>query len=1457
MAGGLLQLISVGLEDAPLILNPEITFFKTIYRKHTNFSIEQIIKNIGTKKFNSFHQFKIEKVADLLYGLHFIIDIPYFDVIKSITSIQDISSTAFNINEISVSYSGIKTYLFYESTLNHYYLVPETYFNLSQHDDIYNIINGFDLEKVLFNNLNLLSSENYGINVDVLTMKKSNLNQLLPVFRLYFDQWNEFWLRLINEQSNFNYYTNIISQINLVYELNNKFDKILYSGYVNYNIYFENKEFFTFDDEIRQYLSNNLTNVDDPIYDCDYAINYALTNNLDISSYKFNALQYNSKLILFILQTLYPLFTDNVKSFTFWKKYQLGINNLENNNIINGSFNYFVEWQRRFNIYNKTSFGNFDTIQSQIYEVFVNRYNQCELDIKSLYNQINIIDKENLWCTLNVFLMKIYNNTNNNQNICFDDYYDLSGELLQPAITSLFETKYQNLITTPNLKDTWENFYDQSYIQPVDLDFLYLFLAYNLTEKLINLNIYNNYHFLVLWRNKINIALFFRNCDNLDNYNVDKNVSPLQNVFFELNDYSSISKNLTFYHNINLQREINLDIIRQDFISTINCESFYGTIDTETDILNLNMIDVSSYKQLTNKTYDINNESLQIIDEIHIDTFDINSNTIIISNWNRNVYDKIFIKIKNNYREVKFRFINNCLYLYNIDNIDNINVLDLKLIKNISVPKCNIYDSTGTLLTDTTIPITNITLFDASNNHLLNNLILVDISYNQEYLYQLNIIYDNNTNERINIDISNNYIIDNINFNYDIIIKIELISYDVGLVLENTNVIINNDNTIDISSLPSNNFYWLISTNKKAYIPVISNGTYLTIQGNISNYPNYTWDLYLCNIKTPNLFTILYHKDNSNNNLSEFQFNQSFYQQPLLLNIITTGNLPIYYFYNIPSTEYTTSITINNKKVNKLMPVNSSEFYYNGTTYIPVVYDALNVSPYLSKSELINVFIENFNNVYINSEKYGNIINLLEQSNLLYKNLLENMLNYISTIGKTSNTILNNSEIINNLQLLIYNNWDFQNYSLYAPKYYNLTINQILYGIGLKSVELKSSYYMIKQTKDIYKSFNKISSSLTNYLNNVSTVLIDQLNYINNNTILYNFLNENQYKEKYDYKYKLENNINNNLETITDYSINTVFNLDLSDTEIYFNNILIDISSNNIAKGDNLFEIGDESKIITEYFEEIYNDYNKNIFNYLGPIQFGNNNFIFNTNLDLSTNFLLTDENKIINLQNIVNDFKIYKNSYFINFDASYNINANINKFVYQINSNNLANYSFNSILINGKFYNFNNNILVGTDKLILSNYAIIGNSNGTMETFIPNNTIDIIDLKIINSFETNIYTNGNYYNNAIIDGSNYIFVESIYDSSNTYFNYLNIDISNVILYNINKVFLLPPFKFQNNKLQLFNDNQKIIVDTYNNNYFYKFNEYIINGFDFENIDLSGNYDLWLYPNEYLKLIDL
>jgi len=99
MTGGLLQLVATGSKDAPLTLNPEITFFKILYKKHTNFAIQQTIKNLGEKNFNTFNTYKLEKNGDLLLGLLFKINIPKFNIIKK----------NIDINNLEIIYKNYQT----------------------------------------------------------------------------------------------------------------------------------------------------------------------------------------------------------------------------------------------------------------------------------------------------------------------------------------------------------------------------------------------------------------------------------------------------------------------------------------------------------------------------------------------------------------------------------------------------------------------------------------------------------------------------------------------------------------------------------------------------------------------------------------------------------------------------------------------------------------------------------------------------------------------------------------------------------------------------------------------------------------------------------------------------------------------------------------------------------------------------------------------------------------------------------------------------------------------------------------------------------------------------------------------------------------------------------------------------------------------------------------------------
>ena len=47
MGGGLMQLVAYGAQDVYLTGNPQITFFKVVYRRHTNFSMEAIEQTIN------------------------------------------------------------------------------------------------------------------------------------------------------------------------------------------------------------------------------------------------------------------------------------------------------------------------------------------------------------------------------------------------------------------------------------------------------------------------------------------------------------------------------------------------------------------------------------------------------------------------------------------------------------------------------------------------------------------------------------------------------------------------------------------------------------------------------------------------------------------------------------------------------------------------------------------------------------------------------------------------------------------------------------------------------------------------------------------------------------------------------------------------------------------------------------------------------------------------------------------------------------------------------------------------------------------------------------------------------------------------------------------------------------------------------------------------------------------
>ena len=71
MGGGLMQLVAYGAQDIYLTGNPQITFFKVVYRRHTNFSMETIRQTLnGNADFNNKVSCTIARNGDLVYKIY-------------------------------------------------------------------------------------------------------------------------------------------------------------------------------------------------------------------------------------------------------------------------------------------------------------------------------------------------------------------------------------------------------------------------------------------------------------------------------------------------------------------------------------------------------------------------------------------------------------------------------------------------------------------------------------------------------------------------------------------------------------------------------------------------------------------------------------------------------------------------------------------------------------------------------------------------------------------------------------------------------------------------------------------------------------------------------------------------------------------------------------------------------------------------------------------------------------------------------------------------------------------------------------------------------------------------------------------------------------------------------------------------------------------------------------------
>jgi len=90
MGGGLLQLVAMGAQDAYLSGNPQITFWKGMFKRHTNFAMEAFRLNFtGQPSWGTKQSVIVNRNADLLYSTYLEVVLPSYDPVANPNAIYN------------------------------------------------------------------------------------------------------------------------------------------------------------------------------------------------------------------------------------------------------------------------------------------------------------------------------------------------------------------------------------------------------------------------------------------------------------------------------------------------------------------------------------------------------------------------------------------------------------------------------------------------------------------------------------------------------------------------------------------------------------------------------------------------------------------------------------------------------------------------------------------------------------------------------------------------------------------------------------------------------------------------------------------------------------------------------------------------------------------------------------------------------------------------------------------------------------------------------------------------------------------------------------------------------------------------------------------------------------------------------------------------------------------------
>jgi hypothetical protein len=1486
MIGGLIQLITTGIQDAPLTNNPEITFFKLVYKQYTNFSILQNIKNLGNKNFNTLNSYKIENYGDLLKSLYYTLKIPKFLIIKK-TNDSKIISKKYDINKLLIIYSNFNSYIF--DTNNNYTIIPEYLFN-----NFNNLVNLSNLDSnMVIQNLipEIIKINDLPLFFNIIQLNESIVNPIISFLYRYLNFFEMYFCKIVCDTKDFQFNNQLITQYSYTNKLNNKINDFLFTNYNYFNNLRDNKIYYNLYEVERylNYLNNDIKFITPSNFDMDIIYNYCIQNNIsNYLDYQLNGLNYNSLFIYNIIQILYP---SNLISFTFFKKYLLQTNNIPNTTYDINFNNSYNEWTNNLNKF-------FDPLiissKLQIFEIYKKNYSITQNKINLLFNSLNIINPTNLYIILSTFINK-YDMVTTQVN--FDDYNQTSS-LITLLNESIFEqvNNYSSLIKL-NSTITSNSESKNNTIYPVDLMLIYPYLAYKLVEKIISLAYFNDNIFLIYWRNKINNFYFI-------NYIQNKNNNDVNN---DLYDSLELERRMTFYINLSMNKLLFLNQIKKYFLELFYSTSFFGSINiSSNDYSNLkNNINVVDFKKYNDTPFDINSlnnlVNFTINNSYKIDTFKYISNQIIINNWYNNNkvntnYNVMNIRTNIIYNVDSFTLDNTTLTLNFINPINLTDETSFKLteLHSLDLPIINFKSSTKIISNDVNI----INLYKVIDSIIVNDNIDSSYFFNvsdfdftctnvlSNYFTYLKILTINSNNNiyRYIVDIQNNQNTYNITSNYNIEFNKDSIT---EVNIEFVNFIYRDIITIDSNTIINNSFpipqisNWEYDANKTYWL--VLNNRYILLKydnGNFIVYDNLIEGLYyireIDNSYIPSLYNYSNFYLNTNKVSDMFDF---FLQSPFIFLAETDINysFPYLFIYNLPfNSNTTTKYFINNYEVNLIIPLNTNQFFEKKIS--PIFNNEVIKSN--SSHNLIDSMINLFD-VEFSDPNYINIIEVLEKSQTELLNLNLNTLNDKNIFGSTSLEIINNIKELNNFDLTKYNNDDYNLYNKLCLNIYNnnsvVTSNSIIQGI---------TYNIYNIPLLTYTSSSKINSKLSTYLSSIQSYYNEQLNYVNINADYLLISNKNQYEQDYNNIPDFKMNIQNTFFNSDQYNYNTLFMIvtDNLDSIYYNGNKLTSsiISSNKFSSPfiDNI--INYDTNIDVSIVEFSDDTFNINKFNFISAIYLDSSTIInFNNAINYDEyNYVLFDDHKIYSVirsfpEIVINKINRFGFLYKLtenNIKQSFTFYGTIYYYKIKLNLNNILINDFGNIIYNKNSFFFSvfdndNNII----EIASTNIFDYTNTSFFISTIEPNNINDLLNYSFTSLIDFNVikvnsmdvlescifthYTTDNISNNNFL--VNNVFQPIIKTINNFTFIYSDSMIDIDLKYYNYSYKKIPPFKI-NKSFNIISNEQYTIFNKYKDTSYIKLDKYILLVEDLNNgILIENNYQLFILPKTNLNLIEV